>query len=119
MEYTERRVRDVVIVDLEGKATFGTRGLALLQIVEDLLDRGERCILLNMAEVSYIDSSGLGDLVVSFVNVSKRNGQLKLLSLNDKHREVLEMTRLIDVIRHFSDETEAIKSFDTAEARFQ
>ncbi len=113
MEYTERHVGDVVIVDLKGKATFGTRGLALRQIVGDLLDRGERYILLNMAEVSYIDSGGLGDLVVSFVKVSKRDGQLKLLSLNDKHRDVLEITRLIDVIRHFSDETEAVNSFDS------
>jgi len=113
MEYTERRVEDVVIVDLEGKATFGTRGAALCQIVGDLLDRGESCILLNMAEVSYIDSGGLGDLVVSFVRVSKRNGQLKLLNLNDKHRDVLEITRLIDVIQHFSDETEAVNSFES------
>ncbi len=113
MEYTERRVGDVVIVDLKGKATFGTRGIALRQIVGDLLDRGEKRLLLNMAEVSYIDSSGLGDLVVSFVRVSKRNGQLKLLSLTDRHRDVLEMTGLIDVIRHFSDETEAVNSFDT------
>ena len=113
MEYTERRVGDVVIVDLKGKVTFGTRGVTLHQIVEDLLERGETCILLNMAEVSYIDSSGLGDLVVSFLKVSKRNGQLKLLSLDDKHRDLLEMTRLIDVIRHFSDETEAVNSFDT------
>ena len=113
MEHAERRVGDVVIVDLEGKATFGTRGLDLRQIVEDLLDRGERCILLNMAEVSYLDSSGLGDLVVSFVNVSNHNGQLKLLSLNKKHRDVLEMTRLIDVIQYFSDETEAVNSFET------
>jgi len=116
MEYTERRVGDVVIVDLEGKATIGTRGPTMLQIAGDLLDRGERCILLNMAEVSYIDSSGLGDLVVSFLKVSKRNGQLKLLSLDDKHRDLLEMTRLIDVIRHFSDETEAVNSFDTDSA---
>lgn len=67
----------------------------------------------RVAEVSYIDSGGLGDLVVSFVRVSKRNGQLKLLNLNDKHRDVLEITRLIDVIQHFSDETEAVNSFDT------
>ena len=113
MKYTERRFGDVVIVDLEGKAAFGTRGFALRQIVGDLLDRGERCILLNMAEVSYIDSGGIGDLVVSFIRVSKRSGQLKLLSLTDKTRHVLEMTGLIDVFRHFSDETEAVNSFHT------
>ena len=114
MEHTEHRLGDVVIVDLEGKATCGTRGLELRQIVEKLLDSGERCILLNMAEVSYLASSGLGDLVVSFVKASNRSGQLKLLSLNDKPRDVLGMTGLIDVIPHFSDETEAVNSFDTA-----
>ena len=112
MKYTERCFGDVVIVDLKGKATFGTRGSALRQIVGDLLDRGETCILLNMAEVSYMDSGGIGDLVGGFVRVSKRSGQLKLLNLTDKTHNLLEMTGLIDVIRHFSDETEAVNSFD-------
>lgn len=113
MNYKERRVGDVVIVDLEGKVTLGTRGIALRQILGDLLDRGERCILLNMAEVSYMDSSGIGELVVSFIRVSKSSGQLKLLNLTDRTHHLLEMTGLVDVIRHFSDETEAINSFDT------
>jgi anti-sigma B factor antagonist len=113
MKYTERRIGDVVIVDLKGKATFGTRGSALRQIVGDLLDRGERCILLNMAEVSYMDSGGIGDLVVGFARVSKRSGQLKLLNLTDKTHDLLEMTGLIDVFWHFSDETEAVNSFHT------
>ncbi len=113
MEHTERRVGDVLIVDLEGKVAFGTRGPTLLQIVGNLLDRGERYILLNMADVSYVDSGGLGDLVASVINVSKRNGQLKLLNLNDKHHDVLEMTHLIDLFRHFADETAAVNSFGT------
>jgi len=113
MKYTERRFGAVIIVDLKGKAAFGTRGLALRQIVENLLDRGERCILLNMAEVSYMDSGGIGELVVSLVRVSKRCGQLKLVNLTDRTHRLLEMTGLIDVIRHFSDETEAVNSFDT------
>ena len=113
MEHTERRVGDVLIVDLEGKATLGTPGPTLRQIVGNLLDRGERCILLNLAGVSYVDSGGLGDLVVSFIQVSKHHGQLKLLNLNNKHQDVLEMTHLIDVFRHFSDETTAVNSFDT------
>ena len=111
MDYTERRVGDVVIVDLKGKATIGTPGPALRQIVGGLLDRGDRCILLNMAEVGYMDSGGIGDLVVSFVRASKQGGELKLLNLNDKHHDVLDMTRLIDIFRHFADETEAVDSF--------
>ena len=62
IDYTERRVGDVVIVDLKGKATIGTPGPAMRQIVGGLLDRGERSILLNMAEVGYMDSGGIGDL---------------------------------------------------------
>ena len=113
MESTERRVGDVVIVDLEGKAAFGTPGRTMRQIVGDLLDHGERCILLNMAGVGYMDSGGLGDLMSTYARVSRLNGQLELLNLSDQHRELLDMTRLIDVISHFSDETEAVDSFDT------
>ena len=98
-------------MDLEGKATFGTPGVDLRQIVEGFLDRGERCILLNMAEVGYIDSGGIGDLVISFVKASKHGGQLKLLNLSNKHHDVLEMTHLIDVFEHFADETTAVNSF--------
>jgi anti-sigma B factor antagonist len=113
MEHAERRVGNVVVVDLEGKATFGTQGIDLRQIVGDLLERGERCILLNMAEVSYMDSSGIGDLAGSFVSVSKQGGQMKLLNLSDKIHRLLEMTGLIDIVQHFSDETAAVRSFDT------
>lgn len=113
MEHAERRVGNVVVVDLEGKASFGTRGIDLRQIVGDLLDRGEKRILLNMAEVSYMDSSGIGDLAGSFVSVSKQGGQMKLLNLTDKIYRLLEMTGLIDIVQHFSDETEAVRSFDT------
>lgn len=113
MEYAERRLGDVVVVDLKGKATFGSPGFDLRRIVGDLLDRGERYILLNMAEVTYMDSSGIGDLAGSFVSVSKHSGQMKLLSLTDKTHRLLEMTGLIDIVQHFSDETEAVLSFDT------
>lgn len=112
MQYADRRVGDVVIVDLAGKATFGAPGLALRQIVAGLLERGERNVLLDMTGVGYMDSGGLGDLVVSFVKMSRCDGQLKLLNLGDKHRHLLELTGLIDVIPSFSDEAEALASFD-------
>lgn len=112
MEYAERRVGDVVIVDLEGRATFGSPGADLRQIVGGLLDRGDRCILLNMAEVSYMDSSTIGDLASSFVSVLNHSGRMKLLNLTDKTHRLLEMTGLIDIVEHFSDETEAVRSFD-------
>ena len=112
MEFSDRRVGNVVIVNLAGKATFGAPGLDLHQIVAGLLDRGERNVLLDMTGVGYMDSGGLGDLVGSFVKMSRRNGQLKLVNLGDKHRYLLELTGLIDVIPSFSDEAEAVASFD-------
>ena len=113
MKYAERRLGDVVVVDLEGKAIIGTRGLDLRQIVGDLLDRGERQILLNMAEVDYMDSEGIGDLAASFVSVLNNDGQMKLLNLTDRTHRLLEITGLIDIVQHFSDETEAVRSFAT------
>ena len=112
MEYTTRRVDDVVIVDLEGRAAIGSPGVTMRQIVGDLLDSGHRRILFNFAGVGYIDSGGLGDLVVSFVKAKQRDGQLMLLNLEEKHQDVLEMTHLIEVIRHFADEAEAVAGFD-------
>jgi anti-sigma B factor antagonist len=113
MEYAERRLGDVVVVDLGGKAITGTQGFDLRRNVGDLLDRGERSILLNMAAVDYMDSEGIGDLAGSFVSVSKHDGQMKLLNLTDRVYRLLEITGLIDIVQHFSDETEAVRSFDT------
>jgi anti-sigma B factor antagonist len=113
MEYAERRLGDVVVVDLEGKVTLGTRGIPLRQLVGDLLDRGERRILLNMAEVDYMDSTGIGDLAGSFVSVMNNDGEMKLLNLTDRTHRLLEITGLIEIVQHFSDETEAVRSFDT------
>ena len=82
------------------------------QIVIERLDRGERRIVLNMAEVDYMDSSGIGDLAASFTSVLNHSGQMKLLNLSDKIHRLLEMTGLIEIIQHYSDETEAVRSFD-------
>ena len=115
MEWVERRVEDVVIIDLKGKLTLGS-GDVLRSIIRDLLDRDEKNILLNLHKVSYMDSAGVGELVASYTTSSNREADLKLLNLTSKIRDLLQFTQLISVFEHFSDETEAIESFRSADA---
>ena len=111
MKHGERRVDGVVIVDLKGKLTLGSGDVQLRQIVRDLLDRGERSILLNMEKVGYMDSAGVGELVASFTTASSQDATLKLLNLTKKTRELLQFTQLISVFESFADEAEAVRSF--------
>ena len=112
MKYSERRVDDVVIVDLKGKLTLGSGDVKLRQVVRDLLDRDEKKIVLNLAKVGYMDSAGVGELVASFTTASSRDANLKLLNLTSKIRDLLQFTQLISVFDSFSDEAEAIASFE-------
>lgn len=111
MKWTERRNGDVVIVDLKGKLTLGSGDVQLRSIIRDLLDRGEKNILLNLDKVSYMDSAGVGELVASYTTTSNREAELKLLNLTAKIRDLLQFTQLISVFEHFSDEDEAAASF--------
>ena len=112
MKYSERRVDGVVIVDLKGKLTLGSGDVKLRQVVRDLLDRDEKKIVLNLAKVGYMDSAGVGELVASFTTASSRDANLKLLNLTSKIRDLLQFTQLISVFDSFSDEAEAIASFE-------
>jgi anti-sigma B factor antagonist len=111
MKYGERRVDGVVIVDLKGKLTLGSGDVKLRQIVRDLLERGERSIVLNMEKVGYMDSAGVGELVASYTTASSQDATLKLLNLTKKTRELLQFTQLISVFESFADEAEAVRSF--------
>lgn len=111
MKYGERRVDGVVIVDLKGKLTLGSGDVKLRQIIRDLLERGERSILLNMEKVGYMDSAGVGELVASYTTASSNDATLKLLNLTKKTRELLQFTQLITVFESFADEAEAVGSF--------
>jgi len=111
MKWTERREDGVVIIDLKGKLTLGSGDVRLRQIIRDLLDREEKCIVLNLEKVTYMDSAGVGELVASYTTATNRGADLKLLHLTAKIRDLLQFTQLISVFESFSDEAEAVGSF--------
>jgi anti-sigma B factor antagonist len=110
MTLKTRRLDDVVILDLGGRITIGEGTLILRNDIQKLLDAGDSKFLLNLADVDYIDSSGLGELVTSFTTVRNKNGQLKLLNLTRRVRDLLQITKLLTVFDTFDNETEALKS---------
>jgi anti-sigma B factor antagonist len=104
-------VGDVTIVDISGRIVLGEECDSLRSLVSDLLSKGRKKILLNVAEVNYIDSSGLGHLVSAFTTVGKQKGKLKLLKLTEKVRDLMQITKLDTVFDIMEDEEVAVKSF--------
>ncbi len=111
MELTTRQVDGVTIVDIVGRITLGEGNVMIREIVRDLLDKGHRKILLNLSEVQYVDSSGLGELVKTYTTVCNQGGELKLVNLSNRVHELLQLTRLHTVLPVDMDEAGAIKSF--------
>ena len=109
---SERQAGDVTILDLEGKVTIGEGSVALRGAIRRLLGEGKTKILLNLANVGYIDSSGIGELVSSFTAVNKEGGTLKLLNLTQKIQDLLAITKLLTVFDTFDDEASALSSFN-------
>jgi anti-sigma B factor antagonist len=105
-----RRLDDVVILDLSGRITMGEGTLVLRDQIQKLLAAGDRKFLFNLADVDYIDSSGLGELVTSFTTVRNHEGQLKLLNLTRRVQDLLQITKLLTVFEVFNSETEALKT---------
>lgn len=105
-----RRLDDVVILDLSGRITMGEGTLILRDNIQKLLNAGDRKFLLNLADVDYIDSSGLGELVTSFTTVRNQNGELKLLNLTRRVHDLLQITKLLTVFEAFNSEAEALKT---------
>jgi anti-sigma B factor antagonist len=111
MKITERLVSDVIILDLEGKILIGEGDDQLREAVTKLADAGKSKILLNLAEVPYVDSAGLGEIVRCYTTVSKKGGKLKLLNLTKKIQDLLSITKLLTVFETYDSEDEAVKSF--------
>ncbi len=111
MKITVRQSGDVTILDLKGKITIGIGDVALRDSIAQQLQEGKRNLVLNTAEVSTIDSSGVGELVAAYTTVTNRDGRLKLLKLPPKLQDILQITQLITVFEVFEDENEAVKSF--------
>jgi anti-sigma B factor antagonist len=106
-----RESGDVLILDLNGRITLGEEAASLRDTLKEQVDSGRKNILLNLAEVSYIDSSGLGQLVGSFATVTSRGGQLKLLNLQKRLHELMQVTKLITVFEVYATEAAALRSF--------
>lgn len=111
MTTSTREVAGVTIVDISGRIVLGEESAALRELVSSLLSKGHKKVLLNLADVNYIDSSGLGNLVSSFTSARKQSGELKLLNLNNKVHDVMQITRLFTVFEVFDNEGAAVKSF--------
>jgi anti-sigma B factor antagonist len=112
MKIDARTIGDVHILDCSGKITLGQGTMTVRNVVLDILKTGGRKIVLNLADVNYIDSPGVGELVSSYTTVIRQGGQLKLLSLTKKIQEVLAITRLLTVFQVYDSETEMLASFD-------
>jgi anti-sigma B factor antagonist len=111
-----RQVGGVTVVDIRGRIVLGEESAALRDLVRDLLNKGHKKILLNLREVNYIDSSGLGNLVSAFTSVRKQGGELKLLDLTNKVHDVMQITKLYTVFDIMDDEAMAVKSFSQSAA---
>lgn len=111
MNIRRRQDEDVTILDLEGRLSIGEGDVQLRDAVRDLLERGSQKILLNLKAVRAMDSSGLGELVRCKATAGQRGATIKLLHVEDKVEQILEMTRLIGVFEAFDDEIDAIASF--------
>ncbi len=107
----ERQASDVTILDMDGRITIGEGSVALRSAIRRLLEEGKKNILLNLAGVGYIDSSGIGELVASYTAINKEGGQLKLLSLTQKLQDLLTITKLLTVFDSYDDEGEALSNF--------
>jgi len=108
---TVRHVGEVVVVDLSGRITLGDGSGTVRETVKGLITKGQRQILLNLKEVNYIDSAGLGELVGCYATMTNQGGQIKLLNAQSKVRDVLQVTKLYTVFENFTDEAGALNSF--------
>ena len=111
LQGTCREIGDIAIVDLSGKITLGEGSSMLRKTIRELIDRGHRKIVLNLSDVDYIDSSGIGELVSGYTTVRGVEGELKLLHLTRRVHDLLQITRLFTVFDVQSDEDSALRSF--------
>ncbi|PYR50881.1 MAG: anti-sigma factor antagonist [Acidobacteria bacterium] len=114
MQIEERAVGDVVVLDLKGRVTLGEGDELLKDKVNSLLNQGRKKIVLNLAEVPYIDSAGLGEIVRTYTTVSRQGGSLKLLNLTKRIADLLSITKLLTVFESFDAEAEAVRSFSAS-----
>jgi len=111
MKTSSRQVEGITILDLSGRITLGEGSVVLREAVKELSAKGQKQILLNLGNVTYIDSSGIGELVGAFTSIRNAGGDLKLLNLTKKVHDLLQITKLYTVFDVWDDEASAISSF--------
>jgi len=111
VKLSTRQVGDVSVVDVAGRITLGEGSSALRDLMREMVGKGQKKILLNLGDVSYIDSSGIGELVSGFTTVTNNGGELKLLNLNKRVKDLLQITKLYTVFDVHEDEAGAIRAF--------
>jgi anti-sigma B factor antagonist len=116
MQIEEREVGDVKLLDIKGRITLGEGDELLKDKVNSILSQGHKKIVLNLADVPYVDSAGLGEIVRTYTTVSRQGGSLKLLNLTKRITDLLSITKLLTVFETFETESEAVRSF-TASAK--
>ena len=111
MKASNRQIDEITIVDLSGRITLGEGSVVLRDTIRDLVSKGKTKILLNLADVTYIDSSGIGELVSAYTTLRNQGGELKLLSLTKKVHDLLQITKLYTVFDIKDEEAAAVQSF--------
>ena len=111
LDVRERQAGDVTILDLSGSVRMGEGCITLRNSIRGLADEGTKKILLNLASVKNVDSSGIGELIANYTTVTRDGGQLKLLNLTEKIRDLLVITKLLTVFDAYDDEPEALNTF--------
>lgn len=114
LKISTRQNGDVTVVDLSGKIALGESNRALHDSIKDLIEGGSKNILLNLANVTVIDSSGLGELVAGYASAERNGGAMKLMNLSDRFIQLIHITKLYTVFDIFDNEAEAIASFGSA-----
>ena len=111
VKLSNRQVGDVTVIDAVGRITLGEGSSTFRDSLRDLVSRGHKKLLLNLGDVSYIDSSGIGELVSGFTTVTNNGGRLKLVNLTKRVKDLLQITKLYTVFEVFDDEAAAVRSF--------
>ena len=111
VKLTSRQVGDVTVIDAAGRLTLGEGASAFRDYIRDLSGKGNKKLLLNLSDVSYIDSSGIGEMVSGFTSITNNGGQLKLVGLSKRVKDLLQITKLYTVFEAYDDEAQAVRSF--------
>ena len=111
LDVKERQAGDVTILDMTGEVRIGEGSISLRDSIRNLADQGKKKVLLNLAGVKYMDSTGVGELIANYTTITRNGGQLKLLNLTVRIQNLLVITKLLTVFDSYDNEAEALKSF--------